>query len=335
MSQRFDTTKIPNLSGKVAIVTGGNGGIGYQTTKQLANHGARVYMASRNQEKCEKAMKELQEEHDKLPEDQKNGVEKLDIQFVKLDLMQLSSCKEAGEAFCSKEDRLDILVCNAGIMAAGYEITKDGFEQQFQTNHLSHFALFYAVAPLMVQTAKKTGHPSRVVNLSSIAHTFCRYNPLLKIKFDSKESVNRKMGVDQVGKYMRYSQSKLSNLLFARAINRRYKPNEIRATGVHPGFVASDLYKGTPLAPIAPRIFISSADGALSTLYAATSTEIEEKNGWDHYYVTYGFKGDDYHLARDEKLMNDLWSLSEDLTGLKFEQGDNGVANGNHVSAAA
>lgn len=225
-------------------------------------------------------MHKLQEEHDKMNKEGERGVEKLDIQFLQVDLMDLDACKCAAEDFLSKEQRLDILICNAGVMAPGYKLTKDGIEQSFQTNHLSHFTLFMRLAPVMVKTAQQTGHPSRLVNLSSLAHTFIRYNPMLKFDFTSKQAVNRKMGIDQIGKYMRYSQGKLAALLFAREVNKRFKPNQIRATAVHPGLVASNLYAKTPLAPIAPFLFISIADGALAPLYPATSTEIEEKDGW-------------------------------------------------------
>ncbi|MCO5589881.1 hypothetical protein L7F22_043850 [Adiantum nelumboides] len=204
-------------------------------------------------------------------------------------------------------------------MAPGYQLTDDGIEQSFQTNHLSHFALFSKLAKTMIKSAHQSGHPSRLVNLSSVAHTFEHYNPSLKLDFTSKEAINRKMGFDQIGKYMRYSQSKLAALLFSREVNKRFKPNEIRSTAVHPGLVASNLYSRTPLAPIAPLLFISSADGALAPLYAATSTEIEEKNGFDDYYATYGIKGKESPASRDDKLMKDLWNISEELTGTKID----------------
>ena len=319
MSKKYSNEEIPDLRGKVAIVTGGNGGIGYETTKQLAIHGARVYMASRNKQKAEDAMKKLQEEHENNKKEGKTYVEKLDLEFLELDLMNLNACKKAGDDFLAKEKDLHILICNAGVMAPAYQLTDDGIEQSFQTNHLSHFALFSKLANTMIKSAHESGHPSRLVNLSSIAHTFERYNPSLKLDFTSKEAINRKMGFDQVGKYMRYSQSKLAAILFSREVNKRFKPNEIRSTAVHPGLVASNLYAKTPLAPIAPLMFISSADGALAPLYAATSTEIEEKDGFDDYYATYGIKGKDSAASRDEKLMTDLWNISEELIGTKMD----------------
>lgn len=328
MSKKFSNAEIGDLKGKVAIVTGGNGGIGYETTKQLAIHGARVYMASRNKQKAEDAMKKIQEEYQKRD----SNDQKLDLHFLELDLMNLNACKKAADDFLSKEDQLHILICNAGVMAPSYQLTDDGIEQSFQTNHLSHFAFFAKLAKTMIHSAHQTGHPSRLINLSSVAHTFERYNPKLKLDFTSKEAINRKMGFDQIGKYMRYSQSKLAALLFSREVNKRFKPNEIRSTAVHPGFVASNLYLKTPLAPIAPLLFISSADGALASLYAATSTEIEEKNGWDHYYVTYGIKANDSASSRDEKFMKDLWNLSEELTGTKIDAealSKETVSNGN------
>ncbi|PWN31682.1 NAD(P)-binding protein [Meira miltonrushii] len=319
MSKKYSNEEIPDLKGKVAIVTGGNGGIGYEITKQLSIHGARVYMASRNKQKAEDAMKKLQEEHDANQKEGADGVQKLELEFLELDLMHLNACKKAADDFLAKEKDLHILVCNAGVMAPGYQLTDDGIEQSFQTNHLSHFALFANLAKTMIKSAHESGHPSRLVNLSSVAHTFERFNPSLKLDFTSKEAINRKMGFDQIGKYMRYSQSKLAALLFSREVNKRFKPNEIRSTAVHPGLVASNLYSKTPLAPIAPLVFISSADGALAPLYAATSTEIEEKNGFDDYYATYGIKSKDSAASHDEKLMTDLWNISEELTGTKID----------------
>jgi NAD(P)-dependent dehydrogenase (short-subunit alcohol dehydrogenase family) len=111
-------------------------------------------------------------------------------------------------------------------------------------------------------------------------HNFLTYNPAISPDFTSKEQINRVMGPSQLGKYMRYSQAKLSALLFSREVNKQYSSQEIRSSAVHPGFVASSLYDNTPLKPLAPYLFIKTSDGALSSLYCATSSEIEEKNTW-------------------------------------------------------
>lgn len=244
-------------------------------TRQLAYHGARVYMASRSEPKAHDAIQQLQQAYAK----DSQGAS-LDLHFLPLDLMHIAAAKTCAHHFLAKEAHLDILVCNAGVMAVEYMLTDDGVEQSFQVNHLTHFALFQALVPAMVQAARKSQHPSRLVNLSSLAHTFSSYNPLLTMDFTSKHAVNRHMGYGQVGKYMRYSQAKLAALLFARHVNRRFAPDEIRASAVHPGLVATNLYQKTPLAPFAHKVFISASEGALSALYAATSPQIEEENSW-------------------------------------------------------
>jgi NAD(P)-dependent dehydrogenase (short-subunit alcohol dehydrogenase family) len=345
MGSGFKASEIPDLQGKVAIVTGGNGGIGLETVRQLSQHGAKVYMASRSEDKAKAAIDELKKEKGEA-----------DVHFIQIDLMKLESAKKCAEEFKAKEDRLDILVCNAGIMAVPYKLTDDGIEQSFQVNHLTHFALFKSLAPLMAETGKLSGHPARLVNLSSFAvsasfhyfdadsitnddsfqHNFITFNPLLSPDFSNKEAVNRSMGPSQLGKYMRYSQAKLAAVLFSRELNKRYPGNEIRSGAVHPGFVASNLYKSTPLGPLAPRIFIKTSEGALSSLYVATSPEVEEKNSWcvfhslpllcdgltdnvslisrDTYLGTYGKKEHDSSYSKNEKLQTDLWTLSESLT---------------------
>lgn len=292
----FGVMQIPSLKGKVAIVTGGNGGIGLETVRGLATNGAKVYMASRTESKARSAIDELNKE------------KPVDIHYLNLDLKNLNSAKDCAKDFLSKEDRLDILVCNAGVMAVDYELTPDGFDQTFQVNHLTHFLLFKQLANVMEKTGKESGHPARLVNLSSFAvslsskgqpffflissfladgnpcfvlqHNFITWNPFLSPDFSSKEAINRKMGISDIGKYMRYSQAKLSALLFSRELNKRYPNGEIRSTAVHPGFVASNLYQGTPLAKIGKHIFIKTSDGALSSLYGATSEEIEKDNSW-------------------------------------------------------
>lgn len=236
-------------------------------------------MASRNESKAQSAIKSLQDDFQRQRSNDSTQ-EALDVHFVPLDLMHLSSTNKCAELFLAKEQRLDILICNAGIMAADYKLSDDGIEQQFQTNHLTHFALFQKLAPVMVQTAHQSGHPSRLVNLASIAHAFSYVNPFLRLDFTSKEMVNRQMGFEQIGKYMRYSQSKLSAMLFSREVNVRFKPNEIRAVAVHPGLVASNLWESTPFVPIGRWIFIPTSDGALSALKGATSPALEEDNSW-------------------------------------------------------
>lgn len=138
-------------------MTGGNGGIGLETVRQLALHGAKVYMASRTESKARAAIEDLNKERP------------LDVHYIELDLMKLSSAKGCADQFAAKEDKLHILVNNAGIMGCPYKLTDDGIEQSFQVNHLTHFALFQHLEPIMAKTGRESGHPARLINLSSFA----------------------------------------------------------------------------------------------------------------------------------------------------------------------
>lgn len=160
--QRFSVDQIPSQQGKIALVTGGNGGIGYQTVKQLALAGAKVYMASRSEEKATKAIKELKEEAEKQGK-------QVQIEFISIDLCSLQSAVDCAKEFSSREKSLDLLVCNAGIMAVPHELTKDGLEIQFQSNYLTHHLLFLELVPQLKAAASQSGTPSRVVNLSSVS----------------------------------------------------------------------------------------------------------------------------------------------------------------------
>ncbi|CEH15475.1 Dehydrogenases with different specificities (related to short-chain alcohol dehydrogenases) [Ceraceosorus bombacis] len=333
--KKFSVDQIPPLNGKIAIVTGGHAGIGLETTRALAHAGAKVYMASRTESKAQDAIAQLRKEHaesasqgntsdagQKAQEASAAGATgsspaELQLDYVHLDLSDLSTGPRCAKDFLAKESQLHIIVCNAGIMGADYELTKDGIEQSFQVNHLTHFALIQSLLPALEAAGKASApHPARIVNLTSIAHKFISANPALEPKFKSLDDVNRKMGIGELGKYMRYSQGKLSNLLMVREFNRRHGAS-VRATAVHPGFIASDLYKGTPLAPIAPKIFASVSEGALASLYAATSPDLEKEDSWDAYRVTFGLEGQDTKYSRDEGLAKDLWDLSEKLVAEK------------------
>lgn len=276
--KRFSTSQIPSQAGVVAIVTGGNAGIGYETTKALVSAGAKVYMASRSHEKASAAIESLKRES---PSAQ--------VEFLQLDLSSLQGAKDSARAFREKESALHLLICNAGIMAVPYDLTNDGIEVQFQTNYLAHWVLFNELSSLMEAGARnRGGKPSRVVTLSSFAHKFLTYSPY-KPRFDSLQDVNRRFGPWQFGHFYRYSQAKLSMIYFARQINERYKDKkEIRAAAVHPGFIASDLYKPVPGGSLFMKALAPLPDGALASLYVGTSDEVEKEDSWNQYRVTYG-----------------------------------------------
>ncbi|KAE8234581.1 hypothetical protein CF326_g371 [Tilletia indica] len=305
---KFSNDQIPDLTGKVAIVTGTSpGGIGAETARQLAIAGAKVYLASRNEEKNRQTLEEI---NSKAPEGKK-----LQLELLKLDLADLAAVRQAADDFKAREERLDICVMNAGIMACPKSITKDGWELQFQANYLGHFLFAKELLPVLEAGSAASGHPSRVISLTSIGHRAERFFPFASIDFTSREKVNRTFGPSIMGNFIRYSQAKLADLLFAREWNRRIgRPGggKVMAAAVHPGVIASNLYVYTPGSFLIRGGMLPTADGALSSLYVATSPELESEDSWDVYRGDFGLQHTDSSSAKNVNLASDLWELSED-----------------------
>ncbi|MFE7749635.1 oxidoreductase [Streptomyces sp. NPDC057428] len=246
---------MPDLAGTTAVVTGANSGIGAVTALALARSGARTVLACRDPERGRRALEAV-----------RRAAPRSDTRLVGLDLADLSAVAEAADHIAKETDgRLDLLVNNAGVMALPLMRTADGFEMQFGTNHLGHFALTLHLMPLL-----GAGRPSRVVTLSSLAHRIGR------IDFDN---LNAERGYD---KWRAYAQSKLANLLFTAELQRRADAadKQVIALAAHPGLSATELGQAGPrlagrtwAAKIerATRVFTQPASaGALPTLYAAT-----------------------------------------------------------------
>jgi len=320
MPSPFSKGQIPTLTGKIALVTGGNNGIGFETVRQLALHGAKVWLACRTSSKGMEAVRILTEAHPDIS---------LDLNVVRIALDDLESVAKCAETFLSKVHRLDILICNAGIMGTPYKLTKDGFEQQFQVNHLSHFLLVQCLLPLLRETGKISGHPSRIVMLSSMGHHMVSLDPFHSPDYSSTHSVNRPFSNVftewiLLGPHIRYAQSKLANILFAREINKREGDGYVKAVAVHPGPVSTDLWRHNPLGRIIRMFLITPAHGALATLYAATDPEVEEKRLWDTFLGTYGVPMIQSKYSLDSKLAEDLWNLSEAII---TERGHSSLSN--------
>ncbi|MBU6454936.1 MAG: SDR family oxidoreductase [Cyanobacteria bacterium REEB67] len=309
--QDWSTKNMPTQWGKLAVVTGATGGLGYDTALALTVAGAEVIVAGRNAKKGEAAVK-------KIMAHEPTGT-------ARFELLDLADLKQI-DAFCKKliaEDRpVDILVNNAGVMALPTrQETVDGFEMQIGTNHLGHFALTAGLLPLLIR-----GREPRVVNVSSIAH-----RPG-KINFDDLQSKKH------YGPATAYMQSKLANMLFTLELQKRSDANGwgLMAVGAHPGYSRTDLIANGPdlhgQAPaflkllkqlMEPACSQSSAQGALPQLFAATSPEAK-KNG---YYGPNGFlemKGYPAlavvaRQAKDEKGAAKLWEVSEQLTGAVWQ----------------
>jgi NAD(P)-dependent dehydrogenase (short-subunit alcohol dehydrogenase family) len=293
----WTTADIPDQSGRIAVITGANTGLGLETARALAAKGAHVVLAVRNAEKGRRAAAQL------------TG----DVVVQELDLTSLASIHAAADELKSRYDDIDLLINNAGVMTTPKGTTKDGFELQFGTNHLGHFAL---TGLLLESLLDKPG--SRVVTLSSNGHKMGG-----AIHFDDLqwERSYSRMGA--------YTQSKLANLLFTYELQRRLAPRgETVAVAAHPGTSSTELARNLPraLAPVtalATRVLAQSpAAGALPTLRAATDPGVLG----GQYYGPDGIaqqQGSPVVVASsnqsyDLTLQRRLWEISEELTKVVF-----------------
>lgn len=302
----WTTADIPDLTGRSAIVTGGNGGLGLSISRVLVAHGARVVIAARNVEKTQAAAELINAE---TPAAQ--------LEFTSLDLSDLDSVRSFAAGWTQRP--LHLLVNNAGVMAIPLARTKAGFEMQFATNHLGHFALTGLLLPALIRSGA-----GRVVTMSSNMHKSGR------MRFDDLQSEQR------YGKFTAYSQSKLANLLFMREFHRRLTAAgaPVISVAAHPGYAATELQTHGPrlagnklmerLANLGNRIFAQSADGgALPALFAATMPAVHG----GEYFGPGGFaemRGAPKRVvagraARDDDAARRLWDVSESLTGVRYE----------------
>ncbi|ALC90422.1 short-chain dehydrogenase [Bacillus sp. FJAT-18017] len=294
---------IPDQSGKTVIITGGNSGIGFEAAKGLAEKGAEVILAVRNLEKGEAAIKKIKSVHPAAT-----------IRQMKLDLSDLASVRQFAEEFKAAYPKLDILINNAGIMMPPLSKTKDGFEAQFGSNHLGHFAL----TGLLLDKLKTTSG-SRVVTISSLAAHKA------SIDFDNLD------GSKGYKPYKFYGQSKLSNMLFGRELNNRFLENGVDAKSFvcHPGISNTNLSSrnsGKPankLVVFISNYLLQTAEmGALPTLYAATEPSLDggEYIGPDGKKGRKGYpkKEDIIDSLFQKETTRKLWDLSEGVTGVTY-----------------
>ena len=297
-NQTWSEEQISDQTGKVAIVTGGNSGIGFETARVLAEKGATVVMACRNLEKASPKAEEIRSTHPGA-----------NVEVMQLDLSDLDSVRQFAEAFRAKHSRLDLLINNAGIMVPPYGKTAQGFETQFGVNHLGHFALTGSLLDLLTNTPG-----SRVVTVSSLAHYMGR------IDFSD---LNWENGYKPQAAY---GQSKLANLLFTYELQRRLAASgkETLAVAAHPGWTETNLQEHARTAKFMNRFFAQQPlMGALPTLYAATASDVQRAE----YYGPSGFmemkgppkKVNSNKRSHDESLAERLWHVSEDLTGVHFQ----------------
>lgn len=298
---KWTAADIPDQSGRVAVITGANTGLGYETALALAERGAHVVLAVRNLDKGKDAVSRIAR--------QSPGA---DVALQELDLASLASVRSAAEALRTAHDRIDLLINNAGVMWTPKGITKDGFELQFGTNHLGHFALTGLLLDRLLPVAG-----SRVVTVSSVGHRI-----QAGIHFDD---LQWERSYSRVGAY---GQAKLANLMFTYELQRRLAPHGTTiAAAAHPGGSRSELTRNlsTPLklvATVLEPLFQSAAMGALPTLRAATDPGVLGAQ----YYGPDGFaeqRGYPKVVASSDKshdvdAQRRLWTVSEELTGVTY-----------------
>ena len=296
----WTTADIPDQSGRTAVITGANTGLGFETAKALADKGARVVLAVRDADKGRQAAARI------------GG----DVTVQELDLTSLASIRAASEELHTRFDSLDLLINNAGVMTTPKATTKDGFELQFGTNHLGHFALTGLLLDRLLDV-----DGARIVTVSSNGHKMGG-----SIHFDDLQWERRynRMGA--------YTQSKLANLLFTYELQRRLAPRgKTAALAAHPGTSTTELMRNLPkfvergFSLVSPLMSQSAADGALPTLRAATDPGALG----GQYYGPSGiaeFKGNPVVVASSDQsydldLQRRLWQVSEELTKVVFPVG--------------
>jgi NAD(P)-dependent dehydrogenase (short-subunit alcohol dehydrogenase family) len=296
--KKWTSDDVPGQHGRLAVITGANTGLGLETARVLAAHGASVVLAVRDIEKGKHAAARIA-----------GTAPGANVMVQPLDLTSLDSIRAAADELRAKHPRIDLLINNAGVMFTPKQTTRDGFELQFATNHLGHFAL---TGLLLEQLLPVPG--SRVVTVSSLGHRIGA-----RINFDDLQ------GERSYSRVAAYGQSKLANLLFTYELQRRLSgAHTTIAVAAHPGFANTELTRNSPaIAATIARLFSQKAAmGALPTLRAATDPGVLG----GQYYGPRGFFGTRGYpkLAKssgqshDTAIQRRLWTVSQQLTGVTF-----------------
>ncbi|XP_069547601.1 retinol dehydrogenase 13-like isoform X1 [Brachyistius frenatus] len=294
------------INGKTVVVTGANTGIGKATAQELARRGGRIIMGCRDMEKCEAAAKEI-----------RGKTLNPHVYACQLNLASMKSIREFAERINKEEQRVDILINNAGVMRCPAWKTEDDFDMQLGVNHLGHFLL----TNLLLDKLKESA-PSRVINLASLAHI------IGKIDFEDLNWEKKKFDTKQA-----YCQSKLANVLFTRELAKRLQGTGVTVNAVHPGVVATQLgrytglhqsqFSSSVLSPFFSLLVKNPEMGAQPSIYLAVSEEMEGVTG--RYYDVMTEK-EPAPLALDEEAACRLWEVSSRLVGLQVE-GQSGTSD--------
>lgn len=295
---KWDINNELSQRGRIVIITGANSGIGYETALALAKKDATIVMACRNMKDADKVKSQIL------------GIySKAQITTMLIDLSSLKSVRDFADNFQKKFARLDLLINNAGIMMSPHKVTEDGFENQLATNFIGHFALTGLLMPILITTPD-----SRIIMLSSLSHKWAPIN------FDDLHFRKR------YNKMKAYGQSKRACLVFAYELNRRLAASGKRTISVaaHPGLAKTNLDRHFPalIRPLGKLFLQSPKTGALPVLYAALQKDLHG----GEYIGPAGFKEmrgspiivDSDDASKDKNIAGQLWSVAEEMTGVKY-----------------
>ncbi|KAF8883529.1 NAD-P-binding protein [Infundibulicybe gibba] len=285
---------VPSLEGKVFVVTGGNSGLGLETIKVLVSRGAKVYMASRSEEKAKQAISEVEKETGKSPV------------FLKLDLADLDSVKAAAEEFLKAETRLDVLYNSGGVMIPPIgDVTKQGYDLQFGTNVLGHFYLTKLLLPTLIETAKNSSdHHARVITISSGAHH------LHGLDFNALKDgpARKKMTPESL-----YAQSKYGDVVFSKELAKRYGDQGIVSISLNPGNIHTNLQQrmgSFQKQMVSFMMYPARPNGITTHLWAGTAPETAAFNG--KFLIPWARVGTPRKDSQDPKTGQELWTWLEE-----------------------
>jgi NAD(P)-dependent dehydrogenase (short-subunit alcohol dehydrogenase family) len=273
-----------SLAGKVALVTGANAGIGRVTARELALAGAHVFIACRSRERAQPVLDEIRAQQADAR-----------VELLTLDLGDFASVRACAGAFLERGLPLHLLINNAGLSPRGGQCSKSGFELAFGVNHMGHFLL-----DVLLLERVRSSAPARIVTVASQAHYRVR-----GIDWDALRAPTRTAaGIAE------YGVSKLANVLFSAELARRVAGSGVTAYSLHPGVVASDIWRGVPwpIKPLIKLFMLSNEQGARTTLHCATSEQAGRESGL--YYDKCAPRAPSA-LAQDEGLARELWQRSE------------------------
>lgn len=297
-----------SLEGKTVIITGANTGIGKETALDMARRGARVFLACRSEERTLPVVDEI-----------RSATGNEQVFFKKLDLARITSIRAFAEDFTDEEERLDILINNAGVVSPKGETTDDGFEIHMGVNHLGHFLL----TNLLLDHLEQSGPGSRVVTVSALA-------ALLIGEVDLDDLMNSKgyshPWYPPMETYRRYANSKLANILFTQELARRLEGTGVTAYTLHPGVIQTELTRNvessierflTSMVSFPPVSYLlkTPSEGAQTSICCAVDKALENQSGL--YYADCQTKDPNHAQLKDPELAKKLWKLSEELVHLK------------------